>query len=733
MADYKAPTGNLVTFSFFPVTTSVPAGSSLSFNWSTSSVSYVIPDPQGVNFLFIRKCDEGVKYNTVDFELKEFSQPTSSLSATLGNVTGRFITVDVVKTTIKLTLANLVPSISVYKAPAWTVAFNQTLANISFPISLRTPIRISGTWSGTFAAVTTSISLNYVSTRFASTLADVTTAIIGRVPVPISVTFSNTLSNCTTAIIAKAYHGTLSTTTAACTTSISIRVPVPIDGTFSKTLFNTTGIFTALHYAATWSKTLASCTLTGSGIVPLPISGTLARVLGDATLRIQTIFTGVQGTLSGTFTNAWVTIRGGITDSGTLSSSLLPLTSTIQLRTPIWEYVTLSLNTAYVQSSITGKQWPTGSLSRTLANATVAIVATLPVPITATWFSYTGLLVPTLRIGAWPAGNLNRTLANCSTSISARTPIWIYTTLAPVSSTVLTTITGRVLIGGYLSKTLESIYISWYLNFQLPRAGSINVTLFMSGLIYAKTMNYGTFDVTLKNVSPTLAIRVPIRIYVTFNITFATFTTVYIRGKVPMFGNLEFTWFDLQPRITGRVLIGLTLHSTLANNSSRIYIQVPVPTSISLTPTMGNVTSMIQGTGHSRLVLSKTLDATTGRFVLQSTSIGVIINLTKFDGPFISINRFYSGIMGELFPIRSGKFWKMEIFGNNGDATVTTFAKIKLLKEIENGSMVNVLEGVSAAQNFSAPNTEYSSPDGMTWEYTLPEDTEIRAYEIEGI
>ena len=63
---------------------------------------------------------------------------------------------------------------------------------------------------------------------------------------------------------------------------------------------------------------------------------------------------------------------------------------------------------------------------------------------------------------------------------------------------------------------------------------------------------------------------------------------------------------------------------------------------------------------------------------------------------------------------------------------MTTFKKIGLLKLTDSGELIDILDGVAASENFSASNSEYSDLDGMLWTYTLPSDTEIRAYTMEG-
>lgn len=109
------------------------------------------------------------------------------------------------------------------------------------------------------------------------------------------------------------------------------------------------------------------------------------------------------------------------------------------------------------------------------------------------------------------------------------------------------------------------------------------------------------------------------------------------------------------------------------------------------------------------------------------------LNLTKFDGPFITINKFYNAFLGEKYPYRSGKYWRLQIFGNNGDQNATSFKQIKLFKLTQNGELVNILEGVATASNFFAANTEYTDSDGMLWNYQGTEDIEVRSYSIAGM
>ena len=506
----------------------------------------------------------------------------------------------------------------------------------------------------------------------------------------------------------------------------------PRTGTLSRTLTSVTGVFTARFYyfRGTLAVTTAQSTAIITGRFALT-TGTFSSTLADLTSTITIRFYYFRGTWTSSLINVGIILRGGSLINGVLSKTLTNTTTSIVLRVPIAINVTLAVTTAYLTCSVYGRAYPTGRLTQTLTNCTVAIRGTLPIAISVTFNANTQQLFRNFVGRAWPAGNLSRTLVSCTTVITGRVPIRITVTLGLGVDIIRTNIRVRTPVAAYIAASTSSIYILWYLNFQMPRSGTLASTLAFSTIFYAKISSSGNVGVTLAPTTSNINLRTPIRIYVTMGLVTSKFSTFLIRAKCAIGGPLAITTANIRVAIYLKVPIWMILNTVMSDTHLAIAGRVPIAITATINTTLLSAKSYLTGRGHHIPTFNPTLAALISNFRIQASVKGVL-TLTNFNGPFITVNKFFSARIGSQWPYRSGKYWKLQIFGNNGDQDNTTFEKIKLLKPQADGTLVDILDSVIQSEQFSADNAEYSSPDGMQIVYTLNEDTEIRAYEMEG-
>jgi hypothetical protein len=658
----------------------------------------------------------------------------SEVFLVLGDVTGLFTGVDPRYVTLSLTLANFAAAFTLNRGQAWAGPFTSTLADASTSFVALTPISITTTLAIVTTPPSGDISAHYVTAVtvvLSGTFADIATSFQLLTPIPLTATVAVTLANAAAIVIGRHTFGTLSRTFSNCTVSFTGVVPISLTGTLTRTLANIVPNLRLLHYRATLAITSAPVTSTITLLTPIAITGTFSGVLANCTVVISSRFAGVQGYWTSTLIKTAAIFYGGATIGVTLNGSLATLVSDLRLRTPLNITATWSTTLANLNRIFTCKVWPTGSLTKTLLNITTNIRGVLPLVITGSFFAYTYPLIPYFRLGAWPTGRFNKTLLGISSTIYGKTPIQINVSMPLVTSSIQTTLTCRCAIAGYIQKTTESVYVSWYLQHQIPRAGSLSATLRLTGLFYAKIINYGSLSATLKPFVSGIGIRVPIRIYVTFDLVTGTFAPLLIRGKAEIGGPLDTT--TTLPTFSGFgvSLIGLNLEPLLTDATFQFFIRVPIAITGFLSKTLLNLQSSIIGRGHHIPVFHPTLAPIKVNIHILTCMLGVL-DLHTFTGPFITVNKFYSGVLGEKWPVHSGKYWKLQIFGNNGNQSITSFKKISLLSRDETGELMDVLEDVPQAENFSAVNTQYASEEGMLLTFVLSHDTEIEAYEIDG-
>ena len=153
-------------------------------------------------------------------------------------------------------------------------------------------------------------------------------------------------------------------------------------------------------------------------------------------------------------------------------------------------------------------------------------------------------------------------------------------------------------------------------------------------------------------------------------------------------------------------------NSSLSNFTGIFNMKVPIAISGNFVQTLLTVQLYITGRGHYRPVFNALLSSLISGFRFQTSAVLLAIDIKTFNGPTWKFNYFYDANVGELYPYRSGKYWKLQIFANNGNQSVTTFKKIGLLKLTDSGELIDILDGVAASENFSASNSEYSDSDG---------------------
>jgi len=524
--------------------------------------------------------------------------------------------------------------------------------------------------------------------------------------------------------------------TANTSSSISANHIKPKTATIAKTLSNCTSVFTAKFYWFTGSFNATLLTLTPSITARLLYyTVTLTPSLSSLTGAFVSRFYYFTGTFSSTFINTAVNIHGGSTLVATLNSTLNSIITTISLKVPIAITCTIAKTLGnVVRNVITAKVWPTGRYIKTLSNLTGIIYGTLPVVITGSWASGLNNLqgLPIFRLYVAPVGHLTRSLDVIFTTIYLKVPIHIYVNMLLFLTPVTTSIKIKVALYVYILKTFGSISLGWFGRTELPRDGLMGSILTCTGLIYAKISNHGSFTAILKSLTTTVYLKVPIRIFITWIPVLKPVVNVYY-GKVAIGGHLVPITNATTSRIFVRVLIGGTIEFNSVDVTSLITIKVPLPVAFSFNKTLLPIVTHISGKGHYRPMLNTTLASLICGIRLQVLNTLGTLNLTKFDGPFITINKFYNAFLGEKYPYRSGKYWRLQIFGNNGDQNATSFKQIKLFKLTPNGELVNILEGVVTSSNFFASNAEYTDSDGMLWNYQGTEDIEIRSYSITGI
>lgn len=733
MADYVPPLGDLIQFGFFPISVVEPKGDSIPFAWVAEPFSYYLPLATSVNFS-LKSSPRYIAplYDVVNFEIKNYTQAESLLYAILEDVRTAFICIEPLRATLNQVLANVTSSILIDRPQAWAGTFTKVLGNTTGLITGLVPIAIQVTFTKTLDSTTGEFLGTAGTSTLKSDLQDLTSNITIQVPIPIDATLDSTLADFQTAFTTWHLLGVWQGQLGDSSTIFYGRVPIPITGTFQQTLASTVGSFSALHYIGFFYRTFADVTGTATGIVPIAITGTLFRILGDTTGVLQGMFAGSLGTLSATFINTAILIRGGSAVAVVFDAVLGNFTTDFRLRTPIYITGSLIKTLDSLNRIITGRVWPTGSLYRLLYDLTGTIYGTLPIFAHGPLFAYTYPLIPYFRVGIWPAGHFNKSLSPVVILFSLQTPIQINVPLDIVTGQVTSDLRLRTLIGGYINRTTESVYVSWYLQFTKPKEGHINAVLWVSGLFYAKTITFGSWSATLAPITTQIQIIVPIRIFVGMTLLTGPFTNVYILGKAAIGGVLSTITTGSQFLGYGRALVGLALEPILDDLTSNISIKVPLPTIGYLIQLLKVTTLRMSGYGHFSPVFRPTLAPLTGHFQAE-TENALRIDIRSFEGPTFTINKFYNANLGERWPIHSGKYWKMQIFANDGNQAVTTFHTIRLFAKTPAGELIDLLDGIPVASNFVKPNTEYSDEDGMLWEYTLPEDTEIFAYEIEGV
>lgn len=694
MTDYVPPSGDSIQFTFSIQIQHPVSGQNIPFVWSTESEVFLV----------------------------------------LGDVTGLFTGVDPRYVTLSLILADFATAFTLERGQAWAGPFISVLDDCTTEFIALTPIPIEATLDAVTEPPAGDFLVHYVTAitvTLSGTFADDTTDFLLLTPIQLTFTFDVTLANVTGVWVGRHTFGTWASTFANSTVNFHGIVPLPLTGTLSRTLANLVPNLRLLHYHTTFATTTASITTTITLLTPIAITGDLSRTLADATVNISSRFAGVQGYWASTLIKTATVFYGGATIGVTLNGTLSTITTDLRFRTPLNITGTLDTTLSNLNRVLTGKAWPTGSITKTLSNIVSNICGTLPLVITGSFFAYTYPLIPYFRLGAWPTGHFNKMLLGISSTIYLKTPIQINVSMPLVTTSVVTTLTCRCAIAGYVQKPTESVYMSWYLQHQIPRAGVLSSVLRLTGLFYAKIINYGHLNATLQTFTSGLAIRVPIRIYVTFDITTGKFNPFLIRGKAEIGGPLDTT--TTLPTFSGfgTALIGLNWEPILSDITTQFFIRVPIAIVGFLTKTLANLQSSISGRGHHIPIFHPTLASIKINFHVLTTMLGVI-NLHTFNGPFITVNKFYNGTLGEKWPIHSGKYWKLQIFANNGNQSTTSFKKISLLSRDASGELVDVLEGVPQAENFSVSNAQYATEDGMLWTYVLPQDTEIEAYEIDG-
>lgn len=516
-------------------------------------------------------------------------------------------------------------------------------------------------------------------------------------------------------------------------TTITLNYISPRSANLSRTLANCTSVFTAKFYyfSGTLTATLSNVTSSISALF-LQFNVTLNLTLANFTTVFPTYFYYYTGSFSSQFINLAANIHGGSVLIGTFNPILLSCTTIITLRTPIWIYVTFtSITRPIVATNWLGKVYPTGHIVTTTANSTISIAGVLPIPIQATLDIHVWNLIPNISVFVVPAGNLSKTLTNCTTNLVLKVPIRIYVTFVSTLVSVSSTLRGWVLIFSTNTWPIKSIVLDWHLKHEMPREGVISSRLTNTALFYAKISNHGQFNRSLSDTTVAISLKTPIRIFVTMDLVVA-FTKTLIRLKVAIGGDIVASTLSIIPLIRIRVLIGVAILATTADFTGIFNIKVPIAISGNFVKTLLTVQMYITGRGHYRPVFNALLASLISGFRFQISAVLLSIDIKTFNGPTWKFNYFYDANVGELYPYRSGKYWKLQIFANNGNQSVTTFKKIGLLKLTDSGELIDILDGVAASENFSASNSEYSDSDGMLWTYTLPSDTEIRAYTMEG-
>lgn len=549
-------------------------------------------------------------------------------------------------------------------------------------------------------------------------------------------TFSNLVTNISSFYISPR-TGTLAKTLLNATTIISAHRTYSYLATISSTLANTTSAFPSKFFYG-----LATITPSLENLVGL-FDAKLLFFTGPLTANldlISTVFIGkfyyFSGTWSSTFINTASNILAGVARMVTFSPTLASINTTITLKTPIRIFVTIAIITNYVVKNVfSGVMWPTGTYASNLGTFTASIKGVLPIPISGTLSTNTMALQnpPFFQVFNVPAGNLIKTLANTTVAFSLKVPIRIYATIAQTFLNLTTLFKCRAFIGGTFTKTLLTVSLGWFLRSEFPRQGVLSTYLPIYGLIYAKTSNHGDLSKLLTNVTSAIYLKTPIRISVNFTPTFSSVTGV-IRAKSTIGGVLNLNTGSVSPILRILVLIGGVITTLTVNTSSLLTIKVPIPISGILSAyTPLPITGYITGRGHYRPILNSTLSSISVSFPIRFLGVRGVLALTNFTGPTFSARPSYDGIIGELYPYRRGKFWRLLIYSNNGDASLTTFSKIGLFSPQADGTVIDVLDGISEAENFSASNAEYTQPNGMLWSYTLPTSVEIHYYTVKGI
>lgn len=738
MPDYRPPPGNLIQFGFFPVTIAEQSGLALKFDWAATSISYLVPPGSTVNFSLRRSPPyTAPPYDAVNFEIKNYSQSESSLSAILQDIKSTFVTIDPIRVTLALKLGAITPVISAFRKQAWAGRLAGVLANQTAAVTGRVPIRITATLALLLGnSVVVAVGRLDPTGRWSTVLSSVQPTITGKVAPPIIGGLARLLTNVTGQLTARHDLAFLIGTLAPTTGVWSGIVPLRITATMARLLVGVSTVaFRGGHTAGPWVGVWTSVTGLFTGIVPLRIIGTWSSTLGSVTVKVQSLHIYARGTLASTLINTAIIIRGGVVIPGRVALALAPVTAQWSIRVPIRITATLALNTAWVlRHQFIGRAWPTGRFHRPLTAVAVVVRGTLPVAITGVLSTNTMALQrpPFFRVFNVPAGRVSRLLDAVSTVFRLKVPIRITAMLGWGTAPVTTTVKIRAAIYAYMAAKTETVAIGWFLKYEKPRQGVLQSTMRLTGLFYAKISTHGALQSSLSPLQSSWFIRVPIRVFITLTLVLMDVAAKVIRGKVAIGGVM-----DVHPRgVTGsffiRCLIGGNIQLTPPLLTALFHIRVPIRIFGSFHPSVLSVYGYITGRGHHTPVVAGKLESIKLNFTVRVWNVLGVMNIQSINGPFVTINKFYNASLGERYPYRSGKFWRLQIYGNNGHAAVTTFQRLALFKLNPDGTFEDVLANVASAQQFSHPNTEYATPTGMRWEHELPTDTEIRYYEVDG-
>jgi hypothetical protein len=553
--------------------------------------------------------------------------------------------------------------------------------------------------------------------------------------------------------------------------SISATITNTIFGNFvadhvagSSGVLSTTTTVSALFNARHANGVLDTTTTVSAYFRTLHANGVLDTTTALSSNFIAFYIAGIPGNLVTTTANTTGVFSAHSTTYGTFNK-ILPsaITTNIVLKF-IWFFTTIDIKPDHpLLAQFLLSQDPLISFNLTGFTTSINVIGTVPLRYFVTLFSYTYplIVVPPITGIVYPAGNID--LKNTTVAlvrIFGRVPEPIAISLNPVLSNSAFNSSGIALIGVNLIPFTNTLLTRFFIRVDLP----INVTLssifYCSTTFYGHAQNYGSLSANLVTLSVAIQVLVPIYIQGTFTSELKSFTQNPWIGLIELCGSFTSSFYDSIISLVGICQIQGTLSKPISGITVAFVLERKDNNIGTISSTVSNLTvsTSIYIQGHSLLRFNATLPNTLiPHFSGLNTKVGVIIdirnnsaiNQVSFTGPVFKCTAYIQGTIGDNYPIRKMKFWKLQIFSNCGNPAITTFNQIKLFAKKESGEIYNVFEnkdtalatssGIGAENGLDeevlwvAKNTDYQTVDGMYWQFALPEELEIISYEILGL